>query len=450
MQHVSIRATVRVLLASLALASTATAQIDFNISGFCKSNNTTQNLNPSLINPSVTIYECWSIGLPYSHGLLSAQLLTTGTLCEGLEGSVSFEAVNTPEEIANWGIGQVIPITPPFPILPCLPTAVIDYGRHSGNQDLYSFSIGTLFNNGPVITKHIQSEMTWNDTLTITSANATTIALPIGAVGSIFAAESFGTAATRGHAKLTVSGSVGGVAISETIEVESVSVVPEQASINLSRLVQVPLSAGSNSLSIQLCAQAEVTATAQGAGFIAGSATAGVGFGNDDSRASGGLSFGRFTDGVGGPLPNGIKIVSNQNGAIYEDTTTLARWAKMGFSSAGASGAPQLDGSGPLTGGQPIQLHVSNARPMAPGLMGIGYNPLYFPFAGGVVVPDFVSPGFIRPFVTDAAGQSTATFMVPAGLSPGFQAYFQGWILDPTGPTGLASATNGVQATTPR
>ncbi|MCB1744668.1 MAG: hypothetical protein KDK91_30160 [Gammaproteobacteria bacterium] len=165
------------------------------------------------------------------------------------------------------------------------------------------------------MTKVLSAEMSWRDTIEVISDRARTISLPLKIAGSIFAAESFGTTATRGYAKLSLTGTIAGSVVNESIEVESISVIPEQASIDVSRLVAIPVEAGVNIIEVDVKGIAEVESTAQGAGFIAGSATAGVNF--SDS-----IVIGRFGNGDGSALPDGLRIRSLPNSVIYADSTS--------------------------------------------------------------------------------------------------------------------------------
>ena len=58
------------------------------------------------------------------------------------------------------------------------------------------------------------------------------------------------------------------------------------------------------------------------------------------------------------------------------------------------------------------------------------------------------NPLVLLPLATDASGELTLPFTLPAGLPSGTSLYFQAWIADPGASFGL-SASNGLQGLTP-
>lgn len=307
-----------VVLSVVTSASEVCGQFDSFFDGSCTINGVTTPIDEALIEPEVSFFNCLKLGIPLTGGLASVQFNINDGDCDGFGVSAEWNVVSTPDEIADWGITRIGGLSPPFPLVPCPPTLVENYGTHRGNQSTFSISIGGLFNNGPLITRVIGAGMTWQDTIEIVSDKDVVIALPLHASGSVVAGESFGTAATEGFASLGITGTAAGQAVDECVSVTSVSTIPEQDSINVTELIQIPLQAGVNTITVDLTAMGTVRSTAQGAGLIAGSATAGVDFNNT-------LNFGRFVASNGGPLPAGLIIASTTTDLIYEDTTTATQ-----------------------------------------------------------------------------------------------------------------------------
>ena len=300
--------------AVFAWTTTAFGQFNSFFDGSCTIDGVTTPIDAELMQPEVSVFSCVEVGVPFSGGLASVQFNFNEGDCSNLGVSAEWNVVSTPEEVATWGITTLAGLSPPFPAVPSPPTLVENYGTHRGSQDTISISIGSLFSDGPVITRVIGAGMTWQDTIEIVSDRDVVIALPLHASGSVLAAESFGTAATEGFASLGITGTAAGQAVDACVSVTSVSVIPEQDSIDVTELIQVPLTAGVNTISIDLTAMGMARSTAQGAGLITGSATAGVDFNNT-------LNFGRFTASDGGPLPPGLVIRSTTTDLVYEDTT---------------------------------------------------------------------------------------------------------------------------------
>jgi len=98
-----------------------------------------------------------------------------------------------------------------------------------------------------------------------------------------------------------------------------------------------------------------------------------------------------------------------------------------------------------LAGNTLVTLSLSNALENAPVFVVIGLAGLSAPFKGGVLVP---SLDFLVTGATDGAGNLDIAAKWPGGLLPGTDAYFQEWIVDGAGPSGL-SASNAILGTTP-
>lgn len=123
----------------------------------------------------------------------------------------------------------------------------------------------------------------------------------------------------------------------------------------------------------------------------------------------------------------------------------VGEWIDLGLGLAGTSGTPVCSGVGFLMGGDPVEVLVANARPLAFSWLVLGLANISAPFKGGVIVP---SPDLPLPFVTNGAGEAALSAMWPAGVPSSATFYAQWWIQDPAGPKGFA-ASNGLAGTTP-
>jgi hypothetical protein len=121
-------------------------------------------------------------------------------------------------------------------------------------------------------------------------------------------------------------------------------------------------------------------------------------------------------------------------------------WANLGHALAGSAGDPQLAGTGTLIATQAITLTLTNALPSSSATLIVGLSALNAPFKGGVIVPH--PDVLIFGLPTGPAGTLPLTAHWPGGLPHSFTIYFQYWIVDAAGPSGL-SASNGLGATTP-
>jgi hypothetical protein len=120
-------------------------------------------------------------------------------------------------------------------------------------------------------------------------------------------------------------------------------------------------------------------------------------------------------------------------------------WTDLGYALAGTAGAPQLAGNGSLTVGSTVQWTLSDARPLAPTWLLVGFTQILAPYAGGVIVP---APDVLLPLTSDAMGGVVISVFVPTTLPSGQSITTQFWIADPAGPAGFA-ASNAVSKTAP-
>lgn len=126
-------------------------------------------------------------------------------------------------------------------------------------------------------------------------------------------------------------------------------------------------------------------------------------------------------------------------------TGSSSLWGNLGQALAGVGGTPQLVGSGTLTNGSTLTWSLTQAKPLAPAWMVLGFQTLGLPVFGGTLVP---SPDILLPLSTNGAGALTMALTVPQALPTGFELVVQTWILDPAGPAGFA-ASNAIAAIAP-
>jgi hypothetical protein len=105
-----------------------------------------------------------------------------------------------------------------------------------------------------------------------------------------------------------------------------------------------------------------------------------------------------------------------------------------------------LLGTGPLTPGSPVGMHLANAPAGAFPALVVGLNALNAPFKGGTLVPDLDL--LIYPGVVPLDGALSLTGVWPNGIPSGFTFWVQYWMADQQGPVGFV-ASNAVAGTTP-
>jgi len=197
---------------------------------------------------------------------------------------------------------------------PC-PSPVIERLTHvSGGISLYDFHVGT----GLVRKKVRKATFTLSNRLVIEADSNVDLEVPVAVSGSVFAAESFGDFFKQyGKAKLEMSGSIGGESFSpEPAEVESITTLPEQATISFSKRFLVPRGTGRRTIQISATGKAEVEIRAKSGGQfgqLAGAVTAGADF-------PGSFLIGAVTGPGGTPLPANVRIYDADTGAVYADT----------------------------------------------------------------------------------------------------------------------------------
>ena len=120
-------------------------------------------------------------------------------------------------------------------------------------------------------------------------------------------------------------------------------------------------------------------------------------------------------------------------------------WTDLGFAKPGWSGDPLLTGTGNLLPGTPATVTLTQAAPFTNLFLIVGTATSYQPVFGGTLVPQ---PSFWMMLPTDVGGASAFGWPSTPALPPGFQIFFQAWILDPVATFGLA-ASNGLAGTIP-
>ena len=163
--------------------------------------------------------------------------------------------------------------------------------------------------------------------------------------------------------------------------------------------------------------------------------------------------FMQWAGGAPFELPGGGVGLGPVDGTFTQLVLTLTvcdcpagTWADLGHALAGTLGEPHLQGTGSLCPGAPGALVLDSALPLGSAFLVVGFDSLWHPFHGGVLIPDV---DLLFPALPiDAAGHLALPFVFPAGVPAGVQLWFQDWIPDPAAVAGLA-ASNALLATVP-
>ncbi len=231
-----------------------------------------------------------------------------------LSGDLCFDVVGaygTLLDVANNGLGGNL-VNPS--IGGCGQVISQDIAHIGGGFSLYAFDIGP---GGPWILEG-EGEIDFCDSVLIYSPVATTIELPLQVSASIVVAESLGgVPETRAWGKVSLTASLDGVVVGpmET-EVESLSALPEMATISASDVLLIEVAAGETRVEIAATGKVEASAAAKSTGFygmIASSSTVIVNLPNS-------IHIGAFTGVGGSPLPEGIVISSCTSELVYAST----------------------------------------------------------------------------------------------------------------------------------
>jgi hypothetical protein len=121
-----------------------------------------------------------------------------------------------------------------------------------------------------------------------------------------------------------------------------------------------------------------------------------------------------------------------------------------GTGCAGSAGTPKLDTQGglPAMGNQSFQLRLQDALPGASAVVGMSTDPGPFALFGCTLEIDPAALVLVLgPKVVSAAGHALFSLPVPDDASLlGVPFYYQGSVIDPGSPSGIAAFSNGVLA----
>jgi hypothetical protein len=129
-----------------------------------------------------------------------------------------------------------------------------------------------------------------------------------------------------------------------------------------------------------------------------------------------------------------------------EATFPKSPWTFLGHALAGASGTPNMVGSGTVLPSAPTTVTLTGTAPLSPATLVLGADSLIVPFKGGVMVPDV--DVLIGGLTTDGTGSLMLGGTWPPAIPPGFTPYMQYWINDASGPLGFV-ASNALLVTAP-
>jgi hypothetical protein len=186
-----------------------------------------------------------------------------------------------------------------------------EIGHVEAQSGLYQFSMGNAIRG-----KKLTGTIHFCDQIMLenTTNQVQGVEFPVHISGGVFGAECFGKPDnTWGKAKLVLAGFVDGHPVKDSISVESISVIPEQAFLDSTQIYYVVLAPGTTSIGVDLDIRVEVEVRATGNGMICGAATAGF-------DAPGSISIGNLSGSQGGPLPEGLLIYSGVDSTVYADT----------------------------------------------------------------------------------------------------------------------------------
>ncbi|HEX6811283.1 MAG TPA: hypothetical protein VF384_06650 [Planctomycetota bacterium] len=111
-------------------------------------------------------------------------------------------------------------------------------------------------------------------------------------------------------------------------------------------------------------------------------------------------------------------------------------WTDVGQAVGNARRTPRLGGDGRLLAGSRTRWRLSSAAESSLAVLAMGTSRIDAPLFGGVLVP---SPDALNLLITDGAGTAEFSLAWPGPL-PGFQAWAQAWVLDPSGPQGFTTS----------
>jgi len=144
--------------------------------------------------------------------------------------------------------------------------------------------------------------------------------------------------------------------------------------------------------------------------------------------------------------PFGMQTVTIKSIRVAGSLTIHSTWFDLAQPLPGSNGPPLLVGSGPLIGGQPMALEISNAKSFGIGHMIVGFSLLNAPLKSGILGPN--PSVIVSGLPLDITGAFTLSAAWPTGIPANFSIYFQTWLADAGGAQGFA-ATNTIRGVTP-
>jgi hypothetical protein len=129
-----------------------------------------------------------------------------------------------------------------------------------------------------------------------------------------------------------------------------------------------------------------------------------------------------------------------------EATFPKSPWTHRGHALAGASGTPNIVGTGTALPGATTTVTLTGTAPSSPATLVLGASLLGAPFKGGVMVPDVDI--LIGGLLTDGTGALVVSGPWPPAIPSGFTSFMQFWMNDASGPLGFV-ASNGLTVTAP-
>jgi hypothetical protein len=140
------------------------------------------------------------------------------------------------------------------------------------------------------------------------------------------------------------------------------------------------------------------------------------------------------------PVGNGVPLGT----FTFTRTDTPPAWQDLGGALAGTFGTPNLVGSGAPVPGGSVTLTLSDAPPLTPTFLVVGFSVVNAPLKGGTLVPSLDL--LLNLPATNGAGGLALPGTLPAALPSGATLVFQCWLQDAGGPVGFV-ASQGVCAT---
>jgi hypothetical protein len=126
-------------------------------------------------------------------------------------------------------------------------------------------------------------------------------------------------------------------------------------------------------------------------------------------------------------------------------TAQSGPWTDLGFALAGAKGLPELECTGPLTGGSGLGVNLYNAEVDKAAYLVLGLTAIYAPYKGGVLVPNF---DMLFANWTDHHGECLILTHWPHGVPSGISFYLQYWI-DDDAAIAKRAGSNAMKGVTP-